>query len=470
MLVVDLDHTLIRTDLLVESGLSALALAPRSALGALAAAPVAGRAATKARLAGLARIDVAGLPYDDAVLARIAQARGAGERVALVSAADGRLVAAVAAHLGLFDEAHGSDGTLNLKGAAKAAFLVARYGAGGFAYIGDATADLAVWAAAGHAITVGAGPGLRRAVDGLRPGAEHLAPRDGPAFGPLLRAMRPHQWLKNTLVVLPVLAAHDLRPEVMVLAAVAFTAFSLCASGVYLLNDLFDLAADRAHPRKRRRPFASGAARVGHGLVAAPLLFVAALALALVAAPVGFAGVLAVYAAATFAYTLVLKRLLLIDIFTLAGLYTLRVIAGGVATGLTLSPWFLGFTAFLFLALAAMKRQTELEDLVRAGRTAAAGRAYRIEDLPIVTVMALAAGYLAVLVLALYVTTDGVTRLYARPAFLLGICPVLLYWVTRLVILAHRGQMDDDPLLFALRDPVSRICGLVILAVALAAI
>lgn len=472
MLIVDLDRTLVRTDLLHESLFHALATRPGRALAALLAL-TRGRAALKAALAGLP-FDVTALPYDAAVLAEIRAARARGERTALVSASDARLVRAVADHLGLFDEAHGSDGGVNLKGAAKAAFLADRFGAEGFRYMADSPADLPVWRAAaesgGGAVTVGAGPALRRAAEAAAPGARHLSPREGPVLGRAhLRALRPHQWLKNLLVFLPVLAAHRAEAGSWAAACLAFLAFSLTASSVYILNDLLDLAADRAHPRKRRRPFASGDVPILHGMAMAPLLLLAALLLALLALPPVFLLVLAGYYALTLAYSLALKRELVVDIVALGGLYTVRIMAGAAAAVVPLSPWMLAFSGFLFLSLAAMKRQTELVDGIRSGRERAAGRAYEAGDLPVVTMMALAAGYVAVLILALYVSSPEVRVLYAAPIWLWAACPVLLYWVSRAIMLAHRGRMTDDPIVFALRDPVSLLCGAAILGAALLA-
>jgi len=472
MLVVDLDRTLIRTDLLYETFFAGLATRPRAALAALGGL-VEGRATLKARLAELP-FDAGQLPMNEAVLAYIRAARARGERTALVSASDARLVRAVADRTGLFDEAHGSRPGLNLKGRAKAAFLVERYGRGGFAYIGDSPADLPVWAVSAHAITVGAGPELRRAAEEAAPAATHLEPRGPGLFGlslsrAHLKALRPHQWLKNLLIFLPAVAAHAATPGVWGAAVLAFIAFSLTASSVYLLNDLLDLAADRAHPRKRRRPFASGAVPLVHGLVMAPGLLGLAIAIALIGLPLLFLGVLAIYYALTLAYSFWLKRRLVIDICALAALYTLRIMAGAAATAVPLSPWMLAFSGFLFLALAAVKRQAELVDGLARGREKAAGRAYEAGDLPVVTMMGLAAGYVAVLILALYISSPDVQLLYGAPKLLWGIAPVLLYWISRAVMIAHRGRMTDDPVVFAVRDRVSLACGAAILVLAVLA-
>lgn len=469
ILAVDLDGTLLRTDTLHESFWAALGRDPLAALAALGRIR-AGRAALKAALARAAPVDAAALPYREEVLALLRDWRAAGGRTLLVTAADRRWAEAVAGHLGLFDEVHASDGTANLRGEAKAALLAGRFGARGFAYAGDSPADLPVWAQAAEAITVAAPPALRRQAEAAAPRARHLGGgEEGGRAGARLRALRPHQWLKNLLVFLPALAAHDLAPATLAAALLAFLAFSLVASGVYVLNDLLDLAADRAHPRKRRRPFASGAVPIAQGGPMAAGLLLAGLLAGAATGSAAFLGTLLLYWLLTLAYSLVLKRRLVIDICALAGLYTLRVMAGGAATGLPLSPWLVAFSIFVFLALAAVKRQAELVDGLASGRDRAAGRAYRSEDLPVVATMALAAGYVAVLVLALYVDSVQAGGLYGRPELLWGACPVLLYWLSRMVMLAHRGQMHDDPVVFAVQDGVSRICGLAIAGTALAA-
>ena len=465
-LVVDLDGTLIRSDMLVESFWAACAQRWTAPFLALASLWRGGRPGLKARLGELGPVDPAGLPYNAAVLDYIARWRAAGGRTALVTASAQGLADRVAAHLGMFDEVHGSTATENLKGAAKAAFLTTRFGAAGFDYIGDAEADLPVWAVAHKAIVVGTSAALLDKVRSLGREVETLA-APPPAPRVYLRALRPHQWLKNLLVFLPVLAAHKLHAPTLAQALLAFAAFRLIASSVYVINDLMDLASDRAHPRKRLRPFASGAIPLTHGTAMAPALLLAGLALAL---PLGlrFLGVVLEYYALTTAYSFYFKRRLVVDIVVLAGLYTLRIVAGGAATGIPLSVWLLAFSVFFFFSLAAVKRQAELVDGATAGKVKVAGRGYVPEDLPLVEMMATSSGYVSVLVMALYLNSPEVTRLYHHPTALWGICVVLLYWISRVVMLTHRGQMNDDPVVFATKDQVSLGCGLAILGCALA--
>src|SRR6056297_440053 len=459
VLVVDLDGTLCRTDTLHEAILGQVAREPWRLFG-MPGLVAKGRAAFKADVAGRGIVPAESLPLNETVLETLREARAAGRRTALVSASDLRQVAAVAEAVGLFDEVHGSDGARNLKGAEKAAFLTERFGEKGFDYIGDAAADRPVWKAARRAITVGAGPGVRRTAEAVNPDTVHLDPPGGRGRA-MLKAMRPHQWSKNALLFLPLLAAHDATKIVPVL--LGFLAFCLTASAVYVINDLLDLAADRAHPRKKMRPFAAGDLSATTGVAMSVALLTGALALGLATGNPLFLAVLGIYLIATFAYSLSLKRKLLIDVLTLAGLYTIRIIAGGAAGGIDLSPWMLGFSMFLFLSLAAVKRQAELTDQAVSGR-ASAGRAYEIEDLPVLRGIALSAGQAAVLVLALYISSDDVRGLYAFPSLIWLICPLLLYWLLRMVMKTHRGDMTDDPIVFAATDRVSfAIVGLCVL-------
>ncbi len=456
VLVVDLDGTLVRSDLLLESFWAATAVDWRVPFHALTTLGRTGRrAALKRMLADRAAPDPAVLPYDPDVLALIRDWRAEGGRTALVSAADDTLVQSVAAHLGLFDLARGSDGETNLKGPVKADFLREAFGATGFAYVGDSPADLPVWEAADAAITVGAPPALRARVEARHPDATHLAPPSGWS-GPALRAIRPHQWLKNLLVFLPMLAAHQFDAATFLAAFGAFVAFCLVAGSVYLLNDLLDLAADRAHPRKQARPLASGALPIGRGMALVPVLLAAGLALAL-ALDFRFLLVLVGYYALTVLYSVWLKRRQLIDIFVLATLYALRVLAGAAATGIELSVWLLAFSVFFFLSLAAVKRQAELIDAIERGFDDAKGRGYMVEDLPIVTQIAIGSGFVAGLVMVLYLSEPSVMSRYSSPLLLWGSCVLLLYWVIRMVMATHRGRMHDDPVVFAARDPVSQL-------------
>ena len=460
VLVIDLDGSLLRSDMLFESFWSALGRDWRSPFASVVAL-IGGRAVLKRHLAMASAVEVSTLPYDPEVVAFIKAWRDAGGRTALVTASDSNFAEAIASHLGLFDEAHGSDGQLNLKGDRKGQFLEERFGLKGFAYIGDGKADLAIWKRAEKAITVKAPKALRRQIEKICENVEHLGTDSKSAIS-YVRALRPHQWLKNTLVFLPMLAAHQLDSATFLAALLAFVSFGLVASSVYVLNDLLDLSADRAHPRKRNRPFASGSIPIADGTwMAGGLLMLGALLAFSVSA--SFLLIMAGYYLLTMAYSLNLKRRMVVDICVLAGLYTIRIITGGVATDVPLSVWLLAFSVFFFLSLASVKRQAELIDMAARGNLKADGRGYHVDDLPIISMIAIGAGYVAVLVMMLYATSPAVIALYPHPEALLGVCAVLLYWITRTVMIAHRGSMHDDPVVFAAKDHISQICLLIIL-------
>ncbi|WP_136636573.1 UbiA family prenyltransferase [Pseudooceanicola onchidii] len=452
VLVCDLDGVLIRTEMLDETFWASVAAgwtAPLVAIRAL----MRGRAALKQVLADRGPVDPEHLPYRPEIVARLTAWRAAGGRTALVTSADQAVAEGIADHLQVFDEVHGSNGRRNLRAATKAAFLVDRFGEGGYNYIGGVATDRPVWATATMATTIGLTDAARAKVTALGKVA-HLdrEPTNFPRA--LMRAMRPHQWLKNLLIFLPLLAAHQLDAVSLAQAVLAFITFGLVASSVYVLNDLLDLPSDRAHPRKRNRPFASGHLALRHGLWLAPGLFGAGVVFG---ALLGwrFLAVLGVYYATTTAYSLWLKRQPVVDICTLAALYSLRIAAGAAATAIPISIWLMAFAIFFFFSLAAVKRQAELVDAVKSRRALNTRRGYRAEDLPLVAMMAVGAGYVSVLVMALYVNSPAVTALYSTPEVLFGICVVLLFWISRVVMLAHRGEMHDDPVVFAARDKVS---------------
>lgn len=455
LLVVDLDGTLIRTDMLFETYWSALGsswLTPVSTLRGL----LGGRAGLKRALSDLADVDPALLPYNEDVLSLIRDWRKNGGEAVLVTASDQKIADQIAGHLGLFDAAHGSDGQTNLGGRAKSEHLSRAYPDRSITYVADRAADLPVWKICDAAVTVGARAGLRRAVDALGIEARHIAP-PAPSGVAYLKALRPHQWLKNGLIFVPMLAAQQFDANTLLASILAFAAFSLVASSVYIVNDLIDLAADRAHPRKRLRPFASGAVPIAHGTIMAPAILVLGLLLAITLGG-AFVMTLAAYYLLTLAYSLRLKRIAILDICTLAGLYTIRIVAGGTATGIELSVWLLAFSMFFFFALAGIKRQAELGDAVARGVLHISGRGYQASDLPVVSQITTAAGLVAVLVLALYVDNQTVNGLYGHPKMLWGVCVVMLYWMGRMMLVTHRGEMHDDPLVFAAKDKVSLVC------------
>ena len=467
-LYVDLDGTVLATDLLYESFVSAFKASPWVALqsvGWLAQ----GRAHLKEQLAARASIDVATLPYREDVIAFLRDERARGRRIVLTTASWITLAQAVARHLGLFDEVLATSQAGNLKGEAKALRIAQLSPAGCFDYLGDSAADLHVWRHCRHAYVVDTTYRIsRRIPQGID--VKRVFRPEGTASGgrAAIRALRPHQWAKNLLLFVPLVTAHRLvEAPALISAAWAFAAFCLVASGAYILNDLLDLPADRAHPSKRLRPFASGELGIPEGLVMLAGCLLAAAGVATMLPPL-FRAALATYLALTVAYSLVLKRMSIVDVLSLAGLYTLRIVAGTFAIAAALSFWLLAFAMFIFFSLALVKRYAELAALEDAA-THAPGRGYAGRDLEVVLAIGTASAMVSALVLALYINGETAKELYKRPEVLWLLCPTLLYWISRIWLLAARGQMHEDPVLFAVHDRASWIAAGVALAVMMAA-
>lgn len=468
-LCVDLDGTLIRSDLLWESMALLLRRSPAAAMR-LPWWLFKGKAGFKGEVARQVALDATTLPYRADVVAFLTQQRASGRRIILTTASHETLAAAVAEHLHLFDEVLASDGVTNLSGRRKLAAIEARWGREGFDYVGDSHADVPLLKAARQAYVAAPARGVVRKIGG----AYDPARRFGGSGGRLkawLKALRPVQWSKNLLIFVPLMTAHKVQDlHLLWQAAGAFAVFCLVASAVYLLNDLVDIDADRQHPRKRRRPLASGDLSIPAAFITCGLLAGASVALSVWALPPIFLVALGTYLFSTTLYSLWLKRKLLLDVIVLAGLYTLRIIGGGAATGVEISQWLLAFSMFFFLSLAFVKRYSELLIMQERYQRESRGRSYLTDDIALIETVGPASGYMAVLVFGLYISqSDAVKSLYPHPTLLWGICPILLYWITRMWFLARRRQFADDPIAFALRDRVSLAAGVLTFLVALVA-
>lgn len=458
-LVVDLDGTLVKSDLLFECVMSFVRNKPLQCLKIL---PWLwhGKAYLKDRLARAADVDIGTLPYDPDVLRMIEEQRNAGRKIVLATATHHTLAVRIAEHLKVFDSVLGTTLEQNLSGTHKRDALVTLYGEKGFDYIGNSLDDLPIWHSARRAYIANPLAGVERAVRHWDNAVQVGRPRVTSAKG-LYKALRIHQWMKNVLIFVPLIAAHQMTdPLLLGRGVLAFMLFGLCASGVYLLNDLLDLNDDRKHPTKRHRPFASGSLSIQSGLVAFPLLLLMSLTGAWLWLPRQFVAVLACYYVLTLVYSLMLKRLMALDVIALALLYTLRIIAGGAAFELELTGWMLAFSMFMFLSLALVKRYAELLLALHSGVTGkTGGRDYFPADLAMLSSLGAASGYLAVMVLALYIHDSATIALYAHPRWLWFACPLMLFWITRIWLLTHRGRMNEDPVVFALRDRLSLVMG-----------
>ncbi|WP_321941338.1 UbiA family prenyltransferase [Paraburkholderia tropica] len=464
-LVVDLDGTLIRSDVLIESGFAYLTSAPHRFYRPLLWLLRGGKPALKAGLAENTNVDVTVLPYDPQVLDWLRQEREAGRPLVLATASHERYAHAIADHLGLFDQTFATADGVNLSSHRKRDKLVAEFGEKNFDYAGNSHDDVAVWQSAARAYVVNPSSGVERAARKIG-NVERVIESRPPTLKTWSKSLRLHQWLKNLLIFVPLLAAHKLANIDLVFASLlAFLAFGLCASSVYLLNDLLDLEDDRHHPTKRKRPLASGALPLTWGIGLFPVLLVGAFALTALFLPWRFAIVLLGYYALTLAYSMFLKRQVMVDVVVLAMLYTIRIVAGTAAIAAHLTFWLLAFSMFIFLSLALVKRYAELYSMQARGLVKTRGRGYVSSDLPLISSLGTASGYISVLVLAMYIQDGNTARLYQHAQFIWLACPLLLYWISRTWIIAHRGLMHDDPIVFAARDRVSLavvlLCGLV---------
>jgi len=456
-LCVDLDGTLIPGDLLLESCIALLRQNPFYLI-LLPCWLWRGKAYLKAQIASRARLNHSALPFHQELIAWLREQKRRGRPLWLCTGANYRLAQAVADHLKLFDGVLSSSDTHNLSGHRKAHSLAEKFGAKGFDYCGNHRVDLAVWSMSRGGVVVNASKGLEAEARAVTHVYKTFAPHSHVVHA-IVKTLRPHQWVKNILLLVPLAAAHELgEPSAVGAALLAVVTFSLCASSVYVLNDMLDVESDRQHPGKARRPFASGQLSLLAGFGLAPALLAGAWAAAW-PLPWAFKGVLCGYYALTLAYSTVLKRLVVADVVVLAALYTIRIVAGAMAVGVALSFWLLMFSLALFFSLALVKRYAELKVMQRECRLESAGRGYRLEDLAIVESLGTAAGYVSVVVLALYINSPAVEMLYRQPQIIWVLCMLLLYWISRVWVLAHRGMMHDDPVVFALKDRTSLAIG-----------
>jgi len=452
-LCIDLDGTLLWTDLLWESIFTLLKEKPLLLLS-LPFWLLGGKAVFKTKLSNSINLDVSSLPYNHALLDYLSEQRSSGRTLILVTASHESIARKITEHLGLFSDVYSTDNETNLSGLKKRDLLIARFGEKGFDYAGNSRVDLAVWPAARNAIVVNAIPEVLNKARKTSV-VTKIFQRRPISPGIVIRALRVHQWAKNILVFLPLFAAHQEKSPLLIgKSLLAFGAFCLCASATYMINDLLDLPLDRRHPRKRHRPFAAGLLPLSSGLLFIPLLLGLAFASGFLLSS-GFLLTLEAYFILTLAYSLWIKRIVILDIILLAVLYTLRIIAGGNAMGFPFSFWLLAFSVFFFLSLAMVKRYSELLTSKRAGQIMAYGRGYHTEDFPVINSLGAASAYGSVLVLALYINSPDIQALYRHPKILWLLIPLLLYWISRVWLITHRGQMHDDPVIFALRDKIS---------------
>lgn len=471
VLVVDLDHTLIKTDLLLEA---LICLLKRPAQIPALVKHLLGVKTKRAGsynniipqlkdfIAKLVNVEPEILPYNEQIIQRIKQEKSLGAHVVLASASNQSWVNEISEHLGLFHEAFGSTSDLNLKGTAKRDFLVARYEPETITYIGDSKADIAIWKSVAHSIVTNPTRSMIHSLTSMGISPESIGSRKS-ILKILPKALRLHQWAKNVLLFLPILMAHKIFDlESIINCIVGFFAFSFLASAVYVLNDLCDIKADRQHPIKRKRPFAAGFLAVEHGLLMIPLLMLVSFILAS-QLPLLFGLTLVGYLAINIAYSFRFKKIHSFDVVLLATMYSVRIFAGGAASGVWVSDWLLAFSTFFFFGLAILKRFTEVSKMV--ARRTVSGRGYLTDDKQALLALGVSGSMLSTMILALYLNSPQVAKLYSQPQHLWLVLPIILFWIARLWIQASRNEIDSDPVVFALKDKVSYVVAALALAV-----
>ncbi len=461
-LVIDLDGTLVKTDLFLEAIVRLLSQKVlyifRIPLWLFKSKTV-----FKQEVAKRVKLNVVNLPYQESLLDYLKDEYAQGRTLILATAADITYAKSVAEHLGLFQQVFATEHNVNLSGKAKVELLVENFGEGGFDYAGNAMPDFWIWERSYKAIIVNPSLGVKRKATSKLNNVGHLFDDRPSYWKALVQELRLHQWIKNLLVFIPLFAAHKFTAVDDLLAiSLTFIAFGLCASSVYLLNDLLDIEHDRLHPTKKSRPLAAGNLPLYQVLLFVPVLLLLATLVSLAISPL-VALVLLLYYVLTVTYSLWAKQLLLADVLLLAALYTMRILAGSAAVGSWPSFWLLALSMFFFFSLALLKRYAELLELKKENKISIQGRGYHIDDINLLLPFGAASGYAAVMVLALYINSAEVTLLYGRPQVIWFLCPLLLYWVTRAWLIAHRGIMHSDPIVFAIKDRTSWV--LVLLAI-----
>jgi len=470
-LAVDLDRTLIRTDSLIEHFLSSLFRHPRTTFLALRSLRE-GKAVFKKTVMSIAAMDGRNFPFNEQLVEYLRREKSEGRELHLVTAADQSVADFVAAEAGIFDSAVGSNNGHNLRGRHKLDYLQRRFPLG-FAYAGDSRADLAVWQGARSAVLVGVTASTRRAVQAMGCAVELEIPPLRASIWDWLKLIRIHQWSKNVLLFVPLILGQSYRDPAAVLSVVlGFIAFGLTASGNYIFNDISDIAADRAHATKRYRPIAKATISAELAFAVAVVLVAAGLLL-MTAQSFAAGGLLLVYLLSSLSYSVALKRLAMVDVFVLGGLYTLRILIGGYLVGAESSHWLVLFSFFFFFSLSLAKRHVEIVNAAAKLPPEATikGRGYRVGDAPLTLAFGVGACLVSVMILSLYIATDMYPRsLYAQPQFLWGTAILVMMRASRVWLLSHRGELNDDPVAFALKDPPSMLMGAAAAGVLLLAI
>ncbi|MGI6681309.1 MAG: UbiA family prenyltransferase [Bdellovibrionota bacterium] len=458
-LFVDLDGTLIKGDLLYECLISII----KKSFFSIFFIPIwllKGKAYLKEKFSLLIELNVELLPYNQEVVAYIKAKKEKGIRIILATASNHNLAKPISGFLGLFDDVIASNKKENLKGKNKLkkikSYLSDNNFSKEFSYIGDSTADIVIFNEAKEPIIVG-NEKIYNKIKLKNKNAKFIAESAKFSITSFLSMIRTYQWVKNLLIFIPLILSHKfLNIDLVLKAIVAFFSFSFLASSVYIINDIFDINADRMHPSKKHRAIASGDIPISLGLKTVIFLIPFSIVISLSLGK-EFLLILTLYFITTTLYSIFFKKIVLVDILILSLLYTVRILAGGVALNIALSPWLAMFSLFMFFSLACAKRYAELYAVKNNLQHKIMGRGYQASDLEQIQIFGSSSGYIAVLIFALYIQSDVSVRLYKTPSFLWGLCPLMLYWISRVWLISHRGQMEQDPIIFAMKDKASYI-------------
>jgi 4-hydroxybenzoate polyprenyltransferase len=452
-LVVDLDGTFINTDLLHEGFILLLKKNPLNIFNCIVWF-FKGRAYLKTRILKAVHIPSELLPYNMDVLDLLKKEAAKGRKLVLATASPLSNAQAIAATHPIFDKVYGTEGNINLKGEKKLEILIDQFGKAGFDYMGNSNSDLKIFAQARYSYPVNASPLVKLKAQKISE-VKQIFNSKPVSVKTYLKAIRAYQWVKNILIFVPLLTSHSFfSVAVFMQAIMAFAAFSFVASAGYVINDLLDLNSDRVHPRKRSRPFASGKLSIITGILLSFILIIGGFYIALNLDSL-FWLILLFYFLTSFFYSVYLKRIVLYDVFTLAVLYSTRVFAGGIATNIHLSFWLIAFSTFIFLSLAFVKRYSELLQVKDKGGLANRGRGYLAEDINLIQTMGVVSGFLSVVVFSLYIDSPDVVKLYSNPKVLWATGLLFLFWISRIWMIAARGKMTDDPIIFTIKDWIS---------------
>lgn len=460
-ILIDLDGTLVATDTLWESLVLFFKKNPFN-LFLMLLWVIKGKSVLKEKISETVIPDVRTLPYRTHILKKLKEHAAAGKKVILATGANYRIAESVAAHIGLFDKVLATNGQINLTGHNKREEIIKLCDGNGYEYWGDSSVDIPIWENARSGIAVNPSGALVKRLKTMENVTILKDEKKKSAFWIWIKALRIHQWSKNMLIFLPLVMAHAYSETGKVFAAaLAFLVFSLCASSVYLINDLFDLKNDRKHPVKKHRPLASGQLAIPKALMAAPVLLVIAFSISLFYLPHIFTVILTLYFLTTSVYSFLLKKLPVVDVLLLSGLYTTRILAGSGATAIPVSSWLLAFSIFFFLGLAFMKRYTELMRM-EGKKNLLVGRGYTYKDTPFVGIFGITCSLLSIMVFVLYLNSVHVLVQYQYPIILWLIVPLLCLWIMRMWLFAYRRQLNDDPVVFTIKDKTSLlICAMV---------